>query len=450
MYKTTTIEGKVVIEIDDFITSNECDELLTSRVLHFEKADSHYPENYRNNDRYVEDNHPLANYLFSKLKEIKPLSDLICLNERIRFCQYQTGQQFSKHQDGIYYSNNLHASKYTFLLYLNEKFKGGFTTFYTSKSKTTPTKKIIPKKGKLVLFDHSIWHKGCVVTEGKKYILRSDIIVNNNNKNTHHQGYIWSLTKYDKTNIISSGRDTYIKLWNQNLVLKTSFKMHSKSIVKVLSLTTKCFISSSRDFTIKKWNIHGELLQEIKLEEMIISLLKYKGDIIATGTSGSAYFLSSDLVLLDKLIINNNWIWDTLLFSEHQLISCCENGNVSITNLLTQTSHQICSYDSPIFCLHLNNNRLFMGANDGCMLMLSFEDYKITTYNIHQDAIRSIVSNNDYLYSCGEDNRVMATDINKGNTKEIFKSNNFLQDLLIIKDTLYAAGYDGKIFKIDI
>ena len=91
-----------------------------------------------------------------------------------------------------------------------------------------------------------------------------------------------------------------------------------------------------------------------------------------------------------------------------------------------------------------------MGANDGCMLMMNFEDDTITTYNIHQDAIRSIISYNDYVYSCGEDNRVMATDINKGNTKEIFKSNNFLQDLLIIKDTLYTGGYDGKIFKIDI
>ncbi|WP_299764554.1 2OG-Fe(II) oxygenase [uncultured Dokdonia sp.] len=327
-YKISYIQSEPIIEIDHFISDSECDVLLTSRVQQFQKANSHYPTYYRNNDRYVEDTPSLANQLFIKLKTFglqseKDLLDMVSINERIRFCRYQEGQSFSIHQDGVYYINDMQASKYTFLLYLNDDFDGGFTEFYTNKSDTTPSKIVAPKKGKLLVFDHAIWHKGSVVTKGNKYILRSDIIVNIPLQDTHHQGYIWNLTQLDKTRFISCGRDRYIKIWNTNLELLNTFNIHTKSVIKVIRADKDHFVSCSRDFTLKKWTIDGNVVRSIRFREMLISLHKNcDHTIIAAGTSGTIYYLSNKLTIIDRIEVHEDWIWDLIVLPDGRIISC--------------------------------------------------------------------------------------------------------------------------------
>ena len=94
-------------------------------------------------------------------------------------------------------------------MYLNDntKFTGGNTLFYTSKSARTPTKMIVPKKGKLVVFNHKIWHKGDTVYNGNKYILRSDFMAPETSNKTHHDGFIWNLLKLNNHSFLSCGRD---------------------------------------------------------------------------------------------------------------------------------------------------------------------------------------------------------------------------------------------------
>ena len=67
-------------------------------------------------------------------------------------------------------------------------FKGGTTKFYGSKEKnkvfldasktenTMITHEIRPSKGTAVIFNHDVWHEGCKVISGTKYILRTDIM----------------------------------------------------------------------------------------------------------------------------------------------------------------------------------------------------------------------------------------------------------------------------------
>ncbi|WAC02498.1 2OG-Fe(II) oxygenase [Lacinutrix neustonica] len=252
------IEGLPIIEIENFISIDQCDCLLNNRINQFESAISHYPDYYRNNDRLVEDNDDLSQELFGVLNEFNEnyFNDFVGLNNRLRFCRYQKDQLFSKHQDGVHYPNDNHESKYTFLLYLNapESFSSGNTEFFISKYDEKPCKTIIPQKGKLVIFDHKIWHKGAKITLGNKYILRSDIFVNRQMEFKHHKGYIWSLLSSDKNHFFSCGRDTTIKLWDNELRLINSIKIHTKSVLKIARLNSDEFVSCSRDFTLKKWN----------------------------------------------------------------------------------------------------------------------------------------------------------------------------------------------------
>jgi len=55
----------------------------------------------------------------------------ICgLNERFRFYRYDGGEIFKKHYDGCFPRNRNEMSLLTFIIYLNDGFEGGHTTFF--------------------------------------------------------------------------------------------------------------------------------------------------------------------------------------------------------------------------------------------------------------------------------------------------------------------------------
>ena len=120
----THINGKLILEIDNFMSDNECREMVQSRVHLFNKAITHYPKYYRDNNRLEEINIPLSKELFSKIRilNLPELDESAWLNEKLRFCQYESGKKFTKHRDGVYYPNDTEASVLTFLLYLNDDY----------------------------------------------------------------------------------------------------------------------------------------------------------------------------------------------------------------------------------------------------------------------------------------------------------------------------------------
>jgi prolyl 4-hydroxylase len=126
----------------------------------------------RNNNRVTYKDNDLANELWSAVKDYAPASigesEAIGLNELFRFYKYQPGQQFKKHRDQSYIRNSKEASYFTFMIYLNDDFKGGATTFNDLV--------VTPKGGSALIFYHYIEHEGSEVLEGTKYVLRTDIM----------------------------------------------------------------------------------------------------------------------------------------------------------------------------------------------------------------------------------------------------------------------------------
>ncbi|HKX28734.1 MAG TPA: 2OG-Fe(II) oxygenase, partial [Blastocatellia bacterium] len=85
--------------------------------------------------------------------------------------EYQAGQYFAPHSDRAFVRNETERSWYTFMIYLNEGFKGGETVFLVE-----PEKSIRPQTGMGLLFQHPIIHAGAEVTEGVKYAIRTDLM----------------------------------------------------------------------------------------------------------------------------------------------------------------------------------------------------------------------------------------------------------------------------------
>ncbi|CAB9508206.1 Probable prolyl 4-hydroxylase [Seminavis robusta] len=106
------------------------------------------------------------------------------VNQPIRICRYQPGGFFLPHHDGTCHHHPTdERSLQTIMVYLNDDFRGGPTQFYSSKQRHycpgDPANRIHsfqPQTGDALIFFSAITHDGGAVTEGQKYILRSEIM----------------------------------------------------------------------------------------------------------------------------------------------------------------------------------------------------------------------------------------------------------------------------------
>jgi prolyl 4-hydroxylase len=181
--KTTTMKvhkhTNEIFTIDNFCTEQECKDLITMSTetgyapatINTAMGTRLVPE-YRNNTRVFHTSYELADMLWLRLKDNFPIqfeNVRPCgLNELFRFYRYEPGERFRKHRDSYYQRNEEEASYFTFLLYLNEGYKGGETAF--------DDLVITPTTGLALIFFHELLHEGCEILEGTKYVLRSDVM----------------------------------------------------------------------------------------------------------------------------------------------------------------------------------------------------------------------------------------------------------------------------------
>jgi predicted 2-oxoglutarate/Fe(II)-dependent dioxygenase YbiX len=166
--------------IPSLLTPEECSQLIhQSEKIGYSEADiqvhqgrQHLP-NIRNNQRVNFYSPQFAQELWHKLASYSlPIYEgkqAINLSPYFRFYRYTPGQKFKIHQDG---RQNVDGNEtlFTLLIFLSEEFQGGETHFRQDRIKITP------KTGHALIFEHRLWHKGCLVEQGIKYVLRTDIV----------------------------------------------------------------------------------------------------------------------------------------------------------------------------------------------------------------------------------------------------------------------------------
>src|SRR6185503_9815694 len=136
----------------------------------------------RNNDRVMIDDPARALALYQRLSDdlaprFQRIWTPVAFNERLRLYRYDIGQQFDWHRDGYFQRPNGERSFFTFMVYLNDDFEGGATSF-SDDGFGFPggMLRITPPKGMGLLFHHPILHRGDPVTTGRKYVLRTDVM----------------------------------------------------------------------------------------------------------------------------------------------------------------------------------------------------------------------------------------------------------------------------------
>ncbi|MFG6486128.1 prolyl hydroxylase family protein [Roseateles sp. BYS78W] len=164
--------------VPGLVTPDECGELIAlaersgfdAASVRTEAGQQAMPR-VRNNERTIVDESAWPARLWQRLKGIElPLVDgqsAVGLPRSLRFYKYLPGQRFKMHKDGPWREDEL-VSQLTLLVYLNDGFGGGCTDFRSFV--------VQPEAGSALLFLHDTWHEGAAVTDGVKYVLRSDVL----------------------------------------------------------------------------------------------------------------------------------------------------------------------------------------------------------------------------------------------------------------------------------
>ncbi|CAM0138080.1 hypothetical protein VKS41_001303 [Umbelopsis sp. WA50703] len=120
------------------------------------------------------------------------------LNARWRVYRYVPGAIYRPHIDGAWPGSGLDPvdgsykydmydgtrwSRLTFLIYLNEEFDGGSTTFFlpSAEEGILEAHGVSPRRGSVLCFPHgntagSLLHEGSPVLSGAKYVIRADVL----------------------------------------------------------------------------------------------------------------------------------------------------------------------------------------------------------------------------------------------------------------------------------
>jgi len=160
--------------VDGLYTHDECRAVCEW----IERTDPELATNnptYRDQDRIMRDDPNATALLWERLRPHLPERigelALVGLNERLRYYRYRPGQRFAPHTDHWYQPDAHTITLLTVLVYFNDDFTGGETRFLEPIEEV-----VVPKAGRVALFQHKLRHEGCPVARGTKYALRSDVI----------------------------------------------------------------------------------------------------------------------------------------------------------------------------------------------------------------------------------------------------------------------------------
>jgi predicted 2-oxoglutarate/Fe(II)-dependent dioxygenase YbiX len=176
-----------VVEICGLLSPARCEVLIAhAESIGFDEATINtsaghvLKKDVRNNDRVISDDAGLASELWSRARDYVAVTfkqrTVIGLNERLRFYRYGPGQKFDWHQDGCFERDNGERSQFTFMVYLNDGYAGGGTSFADPHGRLFEPFTVTPKRGSALLFYHHLDHRGDEVTAGQKYVLRTDVM----------------------------------------------------------------------------------------------------------------------------------------------------------------------------------------------------------------------------------------------------------------------------------
>jgi len=180
MLQNISNDNYQIIEIKNFLTDSECDELVefaNQKKYQTSLTTAGLLESHRkSNQIWINDS---EHHIVQKISDLSTTITGITQDhmEPLQMLRYGVGEYFYEHYDAYISENPLVSLDriYTIIIYLNNGYKGGITHF------NKLNYNVKPEKGKAVIFKSLInaelptlidksQHQGCEVYSGTKYI----------------------------------------------------------------------------------------------------------------------------------------------------------------------------------------------------------------------------------------------------------------------------------------
>jgi WD40 repeat protein len=444
----------------------------------FQATGGDYPPSYRDNDRWVHDDAARAGALFARLRPFLPerLVDasgvawrLSGLNPRFRFCRYRGGQRFCIHRDGAHAPGPEERSHLTCMLYLNDaaEFSGGATRYYAERSEDSELLGAVrPEAGTMIVFDHALWHDGEAVTQGTKYVMRTDVLyvreapapTDSAEVLSAHQGYVWSVLARRDGTLATASRDGTVRLWRASQEAWRADAVltgHSASVVALAEDAQGRLWSASRDRTVRRWE-GGESQVIGRHAGAVLCLAALPdGGMASGGADGVIHLWSSDGAHRGTLRGHTGWVWALAALDDALLVSASEDGRVGLWHLPTQTEAcPLAWVGAPVRALAALPSRGFVsGHASGELLVWQCIDVPHLAIRsrgrrrVHSGAVCALAPlGGDVVASGGEDDSIHLTRLPDFTPLTTHHHEGFVRGLAVLPGgRLASASYDTTV-----
>jgi predicted 2-oxoglutarate/Fe(II)-dependent dioxygenase YbiX len=445
----------------DLLTPSECqDFIVRAESTGYLAMEGDYPPSYRDNDRIIIDDPALSKQMFAKFRHALPSRiemsgqtwKLVGLNPRFRGCRYTNGQKFTRHRDGAHSLPDGSRSFLTLMLYLNDhqEFQGGQTRFYPDRWSTEASRSVSPQTGMGIVFDHSLWHDGQPVTEGVKYVLRTDVIYRPLGKVPHgHTGYVWTLVTLSDGRIVSGSRDKTVRVWQDGK--ETQVLHHHQASVTCLLSHDKQLWSGSRDRELAIWCDQGGGFRKQRSfrahDGAVLSMIKLIGGHVATtGADNLVRFWDIDGNLRQEFA-TPSWPWTSCQAPDGSFFVACDDGQVLQLDL--EDKKLKCRQRAPTGVLSLTvglGGQLLAGCADGRIRRWQRYGHQLCDWVGHRGPVTSLATLPDgRILSGSEDDGVRIW--NDGDSTEVVRHADFVRAVHPTNDGrgVVTASYDGSV-----
>ncbi|KAL5486937.1 hypothetical protein EMCRGX_G019478 [Ephydatia muelleri] len=258
------VPGSRCFLLHSVLTPEECAHYIhETEQVGYDDLTRLFPVEYRSNDRVLSICKPLVECLWRRIEPHLTRREVICirpvgfgnegtwrpsrLNECCKFGKYKCGGHFSPHLDGPWVPNEEESSIFTVVIYLNNDLEGGATSFLSEGGKVICS--VSPKAGTAVIFNHDTLHEGQPVTQGTKYIIRTEIMFRrvdtemlpNPTSYQENENYLKTVALYTKSweleqaGDIQGFTDTYLEglalqCQEQRTVSKDTVEIHCQAL----------------------------------------------------------------------------------------------------------------------------------------------------------------------------------------------------------------------------
>lgn len=446
---------KTLLLLPHLLSPDEC----RSWIDHLEGQGFHptggdYPPTYRDNDRLVIDDEPLSQRLFDQFRHLLPSTlehsgshwRLSGLNSRFRSCRYQQGQAFTRHRDGAHAEGEGRRSLLTLMLYLNDgaEFQGGSTRFYPDRWSPEAERNIRPQAGLGIIFDHAYWHDGQAVSEGTKYVLRTDVMYESEPTTSGHTGYVFDIVEMSDGRVASGSRDRTVRVWSQDSVRILS---HHRNSVTCLASVSGRLWSGSRDREIAIWNRDLSLRRHFLAHDgTVLALLPLSnGWVASSAASGELKFWDQEGGLRREVACGR-WPWALHQMPDGRLLVGDDQGQVSRVGLAGQVE-SLFQAPSGVLCLTQVEGTVLGGGADGRIYRWQRHGHPLPAWEGHRGPVTRLLRLSDgRLLSGSEDDGVRLWS-HDGSSVELLRHDDFVRALCLVQGgrRLATGSYDGSV-----